>query len=55
MSQGNIFVYIQKCHNQYWLDKLCILFDNSLVKDSYATIFIMAVAVFNPRFIRVVV
>ena len=35
MSQGNIFVYIQRCHNQCWLDKLCISFDNSLVKDKY--------------------
>ena len=35
MSQGNIFVYIQRCHNQCWLDKLCISSGNSLVKDKY--------------------
>ena len=35
MSQGYIFVYIQRCRSQCWLDKLCILFGNCLVEDNY--------------------
>ena len=35
MSQGNIFVFIQRCHSKCWFDKLCISFDNYLVKDKY--------------------
>ena len=34
-SQGSIFVYIQRCHSQCWLCKLCISFENFLVEDKY--------------------
>ena len=47
-----MFVYIQRCHSDCWLDKLSISFDNYLAEDKYLY---YGSAVIKPCFYRFVV